>query len=182
RFPLESYLERLQKEKEKEVPDSLPIFPFKHVLMPIPAPAVADGKASPVEYAKPAALTYDAALLKLNGSRQGGSMLLAFTTSWMLMAELTPPEVGSPEHEVWLRLPPVHPCALFGFVICPPVEIGFPETAGGRLSQNKLVSNRAVEEGIMEDAPDFEKAKKEVRVSFQIYSRPAETMGYWVRG
>jgi len=180
RFPLESYLERLQKEKEKEVPDSLPIFPFKHVLMPIPAPAVADGKASPVEYAKPAALTYDAALLKLNGSRQGGSMLLAFTTSWMLMAELTPPEVGSPEHEVWLRLPPLHPCAFFGFVICPPVEIGFPETAGGRLSQNKLVSNRAAEEGITEDAPDFEKAKKEVRVSFQIYSRPTETMGYWV--
>eukprot|EP00439_Symbiodinium_sp_Y106_P038757 s1295_g4.t1 len=198
RFPLESYLELLQKEKEKEVPDSLPIFPFKHVLMPIPAPAVADGKASPVEYAKPAALTYDAALLKLNGSRQGGSMLLAFTTSWMLMAELTPPEVGSPEHEVWLRLPPLHPCAFFGFVICPPVEIGFPETAGGRLSQNKLVSNRAAEErdgslcdgmnghdnnckeGIMEDAPDFEKAKKEVRVSFQIYSRPTETMGYWV--
>ncbi|CAE6970082.1 MDH1B [Symbiodinium natans] len=180
RFPLEFLFERCLKEKEKEA-ETLPVFPFQHLLMSIPAPGVADSKPSPLEFAKSAASTYDTALIKLNGARQGGSRLLAFTTTWMLVAELSPPDVGSPEHEVWLRLPPPHPCALCGFVICPPVESCFPETAGGQLSQNKLVSNRAEEEGIAADAPDFEQLAKQVRISSQIYTRPAETVGYWVK-
>lgn len=174
RYPLEFLIDRCMREGPIS---TLPCFPFEHFLLAVPQ---ADG-AKPAETAKSIAMTYDSALTKLQGIRQGASRLLCFTTTWMLVMPLTPPEPGTPEHEVWLKLPPLHPCALCGIAICPEIDQTFPETAGGQLRQQRLVSSRAEEEGIPEDAPEYGLARNEVRISRQIYDRPLETLGFWVK-
>ncbi|CAJ1437294.1 unnamed protein product [Effrenium voratum] len=159
--------------------ETVPSFQFKHVFMPVPQPAEG-GKLA--ELAKAVSTTYEAAMLKLAGIRRGTSRLVAFTGTWVLVVPLNPPQPGTPEHEVWLRLPPLNPCGLCGVVICPLLEQGFPETAGGTLAGQRLVSSRAEEEGIPEDAAEYEAARKEVRISSQIYERHSEiTAGTWGR-
>jgi len=175
RYPLELLIDRCTAEAPIS---TLPCFPFEHFLLAVPQ---ADGAKSSAEIAKSIAVTYDSALTKLQGLRQGASRLVCFTTTWMLVMRLTPPEPGTPEHQVWLKLPPLHPCALCGIAICPEIEQTFPETAGGQLRHHRLVSSRAEEEGIPEDAPEYGPARNEVRISKQIYERPLETLGFWVK-
>merc|ERR1712146_529987 len=101
------------------------------------------------------------------------SFALAFTTTWLCLMPLEPPEPGSARHEAWLQMPPPPPCALCGIVVCPTVAPVFPETA--QLSQVEgapLVSTRADEEGILEGSPEYDVAKRQVRIATRIMEQP----------
>lgn len=178
RYPLELHIERALREGNS----ALPVFPFKHVLKGVPKPSGSDGsdRTATMSYAKAALQAYEAAVAAAGSAAAGQSRLVAFTTSWLLLMPLDTPEVGSARHEAWLKIPPLHPCALCGLVVSPPSELGFPETAGApSLKDGRLVSTRAEEEGILEESPEFEAASREVRISSQILQRPAETVGIW---
>eukprot|EP00434_Breviolum_minutum_P002663 symbB.v1.2.002353.t3/scaffold121.1/size317807/17 len=172
RYPLELLIDRCTAEAPIS---TLPCFPFEHFLLAVPQ---ADGAKSSAEIAKSIAVTYDSALTKLQGLRQGASRLVCFTTTWMLVMRLTPPEPGTPEHQVWLKLPPLHPCALCGIAICPEIEQTFPETAGGQLRHHRLVSSRAEEEGIPEDAPEYGPARNEARFGIGIDLQKSTELRY----
>eukprot|EP00931_Biecheleriopsis_adriatica_P090206 TRINITY_DN64231_c0_g1_i1.p1 TRINITY_DN64231_c0_g1~~TRINITY_DN64231_c0_g1_i1.p1 ORF type:complete len:539 (-),score=130.03 TRINITY_DN64231_c0_g1_i1:30-1646(-) len=174
RYPLELQLERALHDGQT----ALPSFPFRHMLTAVAMP---DGaRNSPVEYAKAAMQAYEAAIASpdMGGPRQPRAM--AFTSSWMIVMPLAPPEEGSARHEAWLKLPPLHPCGLCGLVVTPPIEQSFPETAGGApLKNGCLVSTRAEEESIPEGSPEYEVACREVRISCHVSERPFEAMGVW---
>lgn len=178
RYPLELHIERTLRAGKSE----LPVFPFSHVVKGLAKPSGSDGtdRATTMNYAKAALQAYEEAVAAAGSAAAGQSRLVAFTTSWLLLMPLATPEVGSARHEAWLKMPPLHPCALCGLVVSPPSELGFPETAGeSSLKDGRLVSTRAEEEGILEESPEFEAASREVRISSQILQRPAETVGIW---
>jgi len=177
RYPLEFYIERALQEGKK----SLPVFPFRHYLAPVSvSPAPEGAPRLPQEYAKGLMTAYETAVSTKGMGGPGQSRAIAFTTSWLLVMPLAPPDVSSPQHEAWLKLPPPHPCSLCGLLINSQIPSGFPETAGGMgLSNGKLVSTRAEEEGIAEGSPEFDAAIREVRISSQLPDRPAESAGIW---
>ncbi|CAE8650473.1 unnamed protein product, partial [Polarella glacialis] len=136
------------------------------------APTSASGQAQ--DYGKAALTAYETAVATVGGPSgdRGASRSLAFTTSWLLVVPLAPPDVSSPRHEAWLNFPPPPPCALCGVVICPPVEKSFPETAAGApIQDGQLVSSRAVQEGIPGGSDEYEIAIREVRISSQILEK-----------
>lgn len=172
RYPLELHIERALREGEP----TLKAFPFRHVLFPISA---AEGTSRGVpELAQAALCAYEAAR-----KRAGvvGSLSLAFTPSWLLLAAIEPPEPDSARHEAWLAMPPPPPCALCGVVLCQPIAREFPETAGLQacLEGTQLVSTRAAEEGIPEGSPEYEAASREVRIAHRILDKPADIIGVW---
>lgn len=178
RYPLELHIERELAAGSS----ALAVFPFTHVLKPVAKPSGSDesDRSATKNYAKAALQAYEAAVAAAGSAAAGKSRLVAFTTSWLLLMPLDTPEVGSARHEAWLKMPPLHPCALCGVVVSPPSELGFPEAAGApSLKDGRLVSTRAEEEGILEESPEFEAASREVRISSQILQRPAETVGIW---
>eukprot|EP00441_Pelagodinium_beii_P037745 CAMPEP_0197634858 /NCGR_PEP_ID=MMETSP1338-20131121/10834_1 /TAXON_ID=43686 ORGANISM="Pelagodinium beii, Strain RCC1491" /NCGR_SAMPLE_ID=MMETSP1338 /ASSEMBLY_ACC=CAM_ASM_000754 /LENGTH=492 /DNA_ID=CAMNT_0043206805 /DNA_START=47 /DNA_END=1522 /DNA_ORIENTATION=- len=155
-YPLELYIERVLHEGKTK----LPVFPFQHYLVP-----VSPEKPDLQDYAKAVTTAYEKAKAHFDGS----SWAIAFTTSWLLIMPMQPPDVDSPHHEAWLKLPPPHPCSLCGLLISMKVPSGFPETAGVMgLSNGKLVSTRAEEEGIPEGSPEFDVAIRDVRICSQL--------------
>eukprot|EP00933_Yihiella_yeosuensis_P006183 TRINITY_DN110863_c0_g1_i1.p1 TRINITY_DN110863_c0_g1~~TRINITY_DN110863_c0_g1_i1.p1 ORF type:complete len:552 (-),score=151.32 TRINITY_DN110863_c0_g1_i1:49-1704(-) len=172
RFPLDLYMEGALREGKT----ALSIFPFRHLFGSVNA---GEGKTA-MEFAKAAFSVYEKAMLEpgMGGPRQSRS--IAFTTNWMLVMPLQPPDVSTPRHEAWLKFPPPHPCALCGLIVTPSIETGYPETATGPAAENlRLVSTRADEECIPEGTPEYDAAVREVRISSKILEMPAEIIGVW---
>lgn len=189
RYPLE-----LRVEGSLKGGAGIDIFPFRHFLAPIaPEAAVTPraggkdggataGRVTAKDLANAQAATFKAA----RESHPDGSFALAFTSTWMLLVPLEPPEFDTPRHEAWLRLPPPPPCCIAGVVITPPACREYPETAGlpggGLLGERgALVSTRADEEGIPEEAAEYEDAKREVRVASRLLDSPIEILSIWAR-
>lgn len=138
----------------------------------------AEGKATVAEQAKAALTVYESAVASFGINKSRQSQMLAFTSTWLLLVPLAPPDVDSPRIQAWLTLPPPHPCALCGVLVIPPIEPNFPETTG--LAENHLLlSHRAEEEGIPSDAPEFVTAVKEVRISSKIVTKPVNLIEVW---
>jgi len=177
RYPLELYIDRALRGTDKSQDEpSLRFFNFQHVLIPFPEGTRAADLHSVMLGA------YEDARARSSGvAGSGEGILLAFTTSWLLLVPLMPPDVSSAKHEAWLRLPPPPPCALCGVVVCSPLERDFPETAGQSAEDTPLVCTRADQEGIPEGSPEFEAASREVRISTRILDCPAELVGVWAR-
>lgn len=173
RYPLELTCDRALREGEK----TLKVFPFQHSFTAL---AAEGERKSASDLAKVALKAFE----EIRGkSGQGSSFALAFTTGWLCMMPLEPPESGSARHEAWLQMPPPPPCALIGIVVCPLVGQTFPETA--MLSQAEgaqLVSTRAEEEGILEGSPEFDAANRQVRINTKITNFPLEIMSVWAAG
>lgn len=177
RYPLELHLERVLRDGGK----SLPVFPFQHELTQISV-VLQEG----VDRAFPLHSTTLELANALQFSYQGArsrskspSCAIAFTPTWMLCVPIATPDVDTPLHEVWLSLPPPPPCALVGVVLCPELAPEFPETAQPGAPPSKLVSNRAIEEGIPEGFPEYERACREVRISTKLLEKPAEILATW---
>lgn len=187
RFPLDLLFERAVKDKVGD----LKLLPFRHTFVGFPVPEGA-AKPSASELAKAAQKAYETA----RGSpKKDDSCAVAFSTSWLLIIPLMPPDASSVHHEAWLRMPPPPPCALCGVVICPQVSRSFPEVAGmhdgldeasaggdssdadeGRL---RLVTTRAELERIPVGSPEYEMAEREVRISSTILDSPLGILGVW---
>jgi hypothetical protein len=171
RFPLELTYERAVKDQEK----SLKVFPFQHSFS-----VIADDKERKTEELAKKALSLFEQFRGKSGPQD--AFALAFTTTWLCLMPLEPPEQGSPRHEAWLQMPPPPPCALFGIVVCPTVATSYPETA--KLSQvegAQLVSTRAEEEGILEGSPEYDEAVRQVRINTRITEMPLEIIGNWAK-
>jgi len=174
RYPLELHYERALKEGAKQ----LQVFPFAHAFVPLCDP---NERKAAVDLAKLAIKAYEQvrkSFFPAPGQRDAFS--LAFTTTWLAIMPIDPPEVESARHEAWLKMPPPPPCALCGIVVCPEVTESFPETV--KLPQAEgaqLVSTKAEEEGIPEGSPEFEAANREVRIATRIMELPLEIMGVW---
>jgi len=174
RFPLELYIDRAIREGSKAQDEPLVgIFQFQHHLIPLPE---ANSKA---ELSKAMADAYEDARENYRGTARGEGVLLAFTTAWLLVVPVMPPDVSSAAHEAWLRLPPPPPCALCGVLVCGPLEPDFPETAGQNMEDLPLVTTRADQEAIPEGTPEWEAASREVRIATRILDCPAEYLGIW---
>lgn len=170
RYPLELHAERALKDGTK----ALQVFPFLHSFTMVGDP----NERKPVaELAKDALRVYEKARKEFSGA---SSFSLAFTTTWVAVMPLEPPDVESARHEAWLQMPPPPPCALCGIVVCPTVLQVFPETV--KLPQAEgaqLVSTRAEEEGIPEGSPEFDGANRQVRIATRIMDLPIEIMAVW---
>merc|ERR1711879_90215 len=156
RYPLELGIERaLRAERPNEALSKL--FPFRH------SHAKIDFMGQTKEELTEA---LQAAFERLRGSSRG-SCMLAFTTSWMLLVPLNPPDVSSHLHNTWVCLPPPPPCCLIGVVVAEAVTT-YPATPCSTCP-GELISNRAVEEGIPETYKDeWEAARREPRISPEI--------------
>jgi len=177
RYPLELLFESALRDGVQQ----LKVFPFKHSFsaLPIREGTPEEKRKQPNVLGQAAFDAYEAAKATFGE----GSCSIAFTTSWFAMLPLEPPAEGSAPGEAWLQLPPPHPVALCGIVVAPSLQRGFPETAGLEVgsSTGKLVSTRALEEGIPEGTPEFEAASREVRIAARILGCPAELMGVWAK-
>jgi hypothetical protein len=173
RYPLELTYDRALREGDK----TLKVFPFRHSLAAIPH--TSSGKGEAADLAKEALRIFE----QMRGKpSQNDSFALAFTTSWMCLMPLDPPQLDSAKHETWLRMPPPPPCSLCGIVVCPMVPETYPETAKLPQAEGcKLVSTRAEEEGIPEGTPEFEIANRQVRINSKISDKPIEIMGVWAQ-
>jgi hypothetical protein len=172
RYPLELHCERALKDGDK----ALKVFPFPHSFAPVSDP---NDRKAPPELAKDALKAYEKLRLLYPNS---SSFSLAFTTTWLALMPLNPPDIESAQHEAWLQIPPPPPCALCGIVVCPTVGVQFPETV--KLPQAEgaqLVSTRAEEEGIQEGTPEFEAASRQVRIATRIMDLPLEIMAVWAQ-
>jgi len=173
RYPLELHCDRALKEGDK----ALKAFPFPHSFLQVADP---NDRKGPAELAKAALKVYEQLRATARKSGKSDSLAIAFTTTWLTLMPLQPPELDSARHEAWLRMPPPHPCALCGIVVCPTVLETFPQTA--KLAQAEgapLVSTRAAEEGIQEGCPEFDAANRDVRISTRITQSPQEIMRVW---
>jgi len=168
RYPLELVAERAAQDNDT----TLKVFPFRNTFSAITTEGASRTSA---ELATAALAAYEAARGKPGPQ---DSIALAFTTNWMVLVPLLPPEPGSARHETWLQIPPPPPCALCGVVVCKSIAKTFPETAG-LSTTNKLVSNRAEEEGISEGTEEYDTALREVRISAKILDQPIEIIGVW---
>jgi len=176
RYPLELHSERALKEGHK----TMQVFPFQNSFHQL---SDANERKGATELAKEALKAYEKVRKELfRGNGQQDAFALAFTTNWLLLVPLDPPEIDSARHEAWLQMPPPPPCALCGIVVCPVVPEAFPETV--KLPQAEgaqLVSTRAVEEGIPEGSPEFDAANRQVRIATRIMEMPLEIMGVWAK-
>jgi len=119
-------------------------------------------------------------------SRQLGQcagVMVAFTPFWLLVVPLTGPHHSHFSQAAWQRMPPPPPCALLGRVVCPTVLPSWPETAGHSTdagTADPLISNRAIIEGIPEDAEERHTAEADIRICVAtLYAAPVEAMRYW---
>jgi len=177
RYPLELLFETALRDGAQQ----LKVFPFKHsfAALPFREGTPEEKRKQPHVLGQAAFDAYEAAKATFGE----GSCSIAFTTSWFAMLPLEPPAEGSALGEAWLQLPPPHPVALCGIVVAPSLPRGFPETAGLEVgsSTGKLVSTRALEEGIPEGSLEFEAASREVRIAARILGCPAELLGVWAK-
>lgn len=167
RYPLEPFAERSARDGTT----SLKVFPFQHHFA-----SLVD---APGDLAAVAHASYKEARQRFASNGAGHSHALAFTTSWLVVMPLMPPDHASPQHEAWLGMPPPPPCALCGIVVCPMVPRTFPETAGSTGCEDTLVSTRAALEGIPADCAEHEGAHREVRIATRLLDLPVEVMGVW---
>lgn len=187
RFPLELIIEAALHEKNANAAQKLKVFPFSHNFTAFAAgeDAADERKKNPQLLGKLAYTAFENAKAQLYGQANAhASYSIAFTTSWLLLVPLVPPEIGSASHEAWLMMPPPPPAALCGVVLAPLVERGFPETAGTGLvleENNSLISSRAAAEGIPEGCPEYAVASREVRIYTDILKDPLAIIGAWVR-
>eukprot|EP00929_Paragymnodinium_shiwhaense_P056255 TRINITY_DN28161_c0_g1_i1.p1 TRINITY_DN28161_c0_g1~~TRINITY_DN28161_c0_g1_i1.p1 ORF type:complete len:492 (+),score=111.50 TRINITY_DN28161_c0_g1_i1:67-1542(+) len=171
RFPLDLHVDRALKEAAT----ALPVFGFRHMLLPITPQG--DGKSKIAELAQAGFAAYEAAR-----GKERGSCMLAFTTSWLLLVPLAdPPEAASLNYDAWLRMPPPPPCALIGIFIVDAIARDFPATAGDSGHDGVFVSNRAALEDIPEGSPEYEAARLEARINVAILDHPTEMIAHWVR-
>lgn len=173
RYPLELACERALKDGDKV----LKVFPFAHSFATL---VDASGERKTAEELGKKALSVFEQVRGKPGKND--SFALAFTTTWLCLMPLDPPEIDSARHEAWLQMPPPPPCALCGIVVCPTVAEAFPETA--KLAQAEgaqLVSTRAVEEGIQEGCPEFDAANRQVRINTRITGLPLAVLGVWAK-
>jgi hypothetical protein len=167
RFPLELICDKALKDGHK----TLKAFSFMHTFSAL------SEKSDPKALGKEALQAYEQARGKPGNV---DSVAVAFTTSWMLLVPLMPPDIDSAQHETWLQMPVPPPCALCGIMVCPVVAKTFPETANLLAAPGApLVSTRAVEEGIPEDSPEFAEANRQVRIATKIMDMPVEILGVW---
>jgi len=185
RYPLELLFERAVKDKLSD----LKVLPFRHTFVGFPV-AEGVGKPSSSELAKIAQKAYETAR---GTSKKDDSCAVAFSTSWLLLIPMAPPDAATVRHEAWLKMPPPDPCALCGVVICPQVSRSFPEVAGmagGRDDLGgeatdaeelrlRLVTTRADLERIPAGTPEHEAAEREVRISSSIVDSPLGILGVW---
>lgn len=166
RFPLELIYEKALKDGDNAVR----CFPFVHHF---------SGLSEKSDASKEALRIYE----QIRGKPTGfDSVVIAFTTSWMMAVPLEPPDIDSSRHEAWILMPPPPPCALCGIMICPTVAKSFPETASLASAEGaQLVSTRAEEEGIPEGSPEFLEATKQVRIATRIMDMPVEILGVWAQ-
>lgn len=174
RFPLELAVDQALKVGAKQ----LSLFPFIHVLEAVPLPRPPPRPKE--EDMKNAWMTaYKSARAEARLA-DGDCFALVFTATWMLLVPLRPPDAEDPSHEAWKVLPTPHPCAFCGTILCPTVELGYPDTLGVSTAHLPLVSNRAVVEGIPESAGDaFKQAEREVRVMARLPDVPIEMLSLW---
>mmetsp|Transcript_71047 Transcript_71047/g.197355 ORF Transcript_71047/g.197355 Transcript_71047/m.197355 type:complete len:563 (+) Transcript_71047:64-1752(+) len=171
RYPLELHVERTLIDGGKV----LPVFQkLQHTIV-----SIKEG----VEHKNKIAGLAKAALAAFEAQRavHPGSCLLAFSASWLLFMPLKqPPELGTPDYEAWLRIPPPPPCALVGIVIVEAIEKEYPETTGFVAAEGApLVSNRALQENILENTDEYKVAVREARISTDIMVRPIDVLGVW---
>jgi len=173
RYPLELACERALKDGDK----ALKVFPFQNSFIPIAAES-GERKTS-AELANQALKAFEQVRGKPG---KDDAFALAFTTSWLCLMPLVPPQPESARHEAWLQMPPPPPCALCGIVVCPAVAQAFPETATLPQAEGaQLVSTRAEEEGIPEGTPEFDAANRQIRINTRIAEFPLEIMGVWAK-
>lgn len=171
RFPMELACDRAIQDEARQ----LRVYStFKHSFAPLTEEGASQ---TPHDLAKKAIAVYDAA--RGETKALGSACAVAFTAAWIIVVPLRLPELGSVEHEIWLKMPPPPPCALIGVVICPTVQKDWPEAAGLEASDAAVVSSRAELEGIPPDSAEFAEAEREVRITAAVTQRPAEVIGLW---
>lgn len=175
RYPLELHCERALKDGAKQ----LPVFDgMKHAFMAVGDPTERKPAA---ELAKLALKAYEQVrkeFFPVAGDRD--SFSLVFTTTWLAIMPIEPPQLESARHEAWLKMPPPPPCALCGIVVCPQISESFPETVKlPQVDGASLVSTKAEEEGIPEGSPEFDAANRDVRIATKIMELPLGIIGVW---
>jgi hypothetical protein len=165
-YPLELVLERALRLDKPNL-DLAKVFPFQHSLQKIES----DGQANKLTAA------LQSAFERMRGTSRG-SCMIAFTSSWMLMVPLNPPDPSSHLHASWLSFPPPPPCGLIGVVVAEALQ-GNPATPCSTVPGD-LISNRAIEEGIPQThAEEWEAARREPRISPEILNHPGKILGAW---